>query len=97
MDAISYLKERERICNRFAHSPCMYCPFDGNCSSLEKSEPSEAVRIVEEWSKEHPATTNADKFKEVFGVEPKRPKLNGVVVHEKGMSDEWWDEPYEDR
>ena len=31
----------------------------------------EAIEIVEEWSKAHPIVTRADKFKEVFGVEPK--------------------------
>lgn len=29
-----------------------------------------AIEIVENWAKEHPVKTNAEKFKEVFGTEP---------------------------
>lgn len=28
-----------------------------------------AIKIVEEWAKEHPVQTNAEKFEEVFGVD----------------------------
>lgn len=31
--------------------------------------PEEAEKIIMNWAKEHPVKTNADKFKEVFGVE----------------------------
>lgn len=30
----------------------------------------EAIETVENWAKEHPIKTNAEKFKEVFGIEP---------------------------
>ena len=36
------------------------------CGDFVVSNPSEAVEIVEEWSKKHPIITNAMKFKEVF-------------------------------
>lgn len=30
----------------------------------------EAYDVVEEWAKQHPIETNADKFREVFGTKP---------------------------
>lgn len=70
MEFKEFCKERSRMC-KFKK----YC---GRCEIGDKKEtrtcaeycvknPDEAERIVSEWSKEHPITTNADKFKEVFG------------------------------
>ena len=45
---------------------CSDCPLDnevGICNIYK------SIEIVENWAKEHPIKTNADKFKEVFGVE----------------------------
>ena len=71
MDALEYLKEKNRMCYRNSeYQHCSICPFESECCQCEDDRPEEAVRIVEEWSKAHPKQTNADKFKEVFGVEP---------------------------
>lgn len=50
---------------------CSSCPFDGKtCNTgAPNFHAYEAIEIVEQWAKEHPIKTNADKFKEVFGVE----------------------------
>ena len=37
------------------------------CGDFVHSNPSKAVEVIEKWVKEHLTTTNADKFKEVFG------------------------------
>lgn len=46
---------------------CRDCPLYNNaCGSFYVFE---ALEIVENWVKEHPVKTNADKFKEVFGFD----------------------------
>lgn len=51
---------------------CKDCPFDGKlCNTGENAfRVYEAIEVVENWAKEHPIKTNADKFKEMFGIEP---------------------------
>lgn len=85
MDAVEYLKEKGRFCKQY--KGCSQCPLyeRGNCVCPDSTNPAEAVRIVEEWSKAHPIQTNGQKFQEVFG----RNK------HIKWCGLEWWDMPYE--
>lgn len=46
---------------------CIDCPlYNKACGSFYVFE---ALEIVEKWVKENPIKTNADKFKEMFGVE----------------------------
>lgn len=77
MDALEYLKARSRMTNN-CKMDCDKCLLgcDKNsrgvsCSGLETNYPKEAIKIVEDWSKEHPIITNKDKYKEtikkVFG------------------------------
>lgn len=97
MDAVEYIKEKVRMCHSgpVTKLKCNRCPFDADTSELgcvywEETDPTEAVRIVEEWSKAHPIQTNADKFKEVFGKEP-------IVILRDIANDygEWLYAPYE--
>lgn len=78
MDAIEYLKEKGRM-TKECKIECKYCKLgrDNNnketwCKSFEGQYPEQAVKIVEDWSKENPIVTNKDKFyevmKETFGV-----------------------------
>ena len=48
---------------------CSDCPLYNNkaCGLFYAFE---ALELVENWSKEHPVKTNAEKFREVFGFEP---------------------------
>ena len=75
MDAERYIIEMKRMCDSYLG--CIGCPIrakkdnsDIDCSDFISTYPKEAVKIVEEWSKEYPIMTNAMKFKEVFGCEP---------------------------
>ena len=85
MDALEYLKERNRM-------------WDVSQVSVEVEEdenPAEAVRIVEEWSREHPKMTNARKFEEVFGVkyDPYEEYDDAVMLK---LPPEWWDAEYKE-
>lgn len=94
MDALTYMKERERMCHainrgRTDDDFCLECPLGGleqDCTGLEREKPEKAIAIVEKWSAEHPVMTNAQKFEEVFGWKIDRyfDKLPAA----------WWDEPY---
>ena len=60
MDAIEYVKQRERMCDYYVN--CADCPADdyGECSSL--NEIPNLVPIVEKWVKEHPIKTRQSEF-----------------------------------
>lgn len=107
MDAVQFLKEVRRMCDTKADD-CDGCPFEYShehdvCSAFD--EPEKTVRIIAEWSKDHPVKTNAMKFEEVFGYKPYPLKLvyaagtcdkNGTIRAHM-MFKEWWDEPYPER
>ena len=61
MDAIKFVKERNRMCKSFGGS-CDGCPADKNtcCDTFEWKE--KLVTIVEEWSKENPLKTRQSVF-----------------------------------
>ena len=61
MDAIKFVKERNRMCKSFGGS-CDGCPADKNtcCDTFEWQE--KLVTIVEEWSKENPLKTRQSVF-----------------------------------
>lgn len=59
MNAIEYLKQCKRMCSHYERviPICTGCPLfhqAPGCSELEGENPAEAVKIVEEWSAEHP-------------------------------------------
>ena len=52
---------------------CNDCPLNSiDCDYARNA--FDIIEIVEKWSKEHPIVTNADKFKEVFGIDPRTPE-----------------------
>lgn len=64
MDAIEYVKQRERMCAYYVS--CNYCPagrYNG-CASLESV--SNLVPIVEQWVKEHPVKTRQSELLKIF-------------------------------
>ena len=72
MDAIEYLKTRKRM-TKNCRIDCDECllgsKYNGrniNCTPLETLYPNEAIKIVEEWGKEHPFISNVDKYKEII-------------------------------
>lgn len=68
MDAIKYLKEKNRMCKKLKN--CYNCPLytykKQDCSELERNEPEKAVGIVEKWSAENPQKTNLQDFLEKY-------------------------------
>ena len=60
MDAVEYVKQRERMCDYYVN--CGDCPvgnYEG-CASL--NEIPNLVPIVEKWAKEHPVKTRQSEF-----------------------------------
>lgn len=64
MDAVEFIRERNRMCKHFRG--CNQCPADGMiCSTIwEMNDAERLVQIVEEWAKEHPHKTRQRKFLE---------------------------------
>lgn len=106
MDAELYLKAKARMCKQYqdceGYLKCGTCGFGFSnngkqklCPEFEKLYPTEAVRIVEEWSKEHSIQTNGDKLKEMFREVPMLGVYN--ALGEKGvfLDIKWLDAPYE--
>lgn len=60
MDAVKFIKERDRMCRFYHHAgDCYQCPAkDCECSALEGMvDDDNIVTIVEEWSAAHPRKT----------------------------------------
>lgn len=80
MDAVRYLKERERRCDSF-DDHCTGCEIKSakngmTCGAYIKKHPEQAVAIVEKWAKEHPRKTLLQDFLEKY---PKAPIEDGAV------------------
>jgi len=105
MEAFELLKEYTRMCTEC--KDCYGCPLaNTTCAGRLQWSEKEIIDVIEkteQWSKEHPIITNADKFEEVFGHKP-----NGKYVCPVPMLDRscagvscktcisWWDEPYKE-
>lgn len=82
MDAVEYVKTLRIMCKSQAN--CPECPLHEKCKEdgydyciADISEYAEkAVRIVEQWAKEHPANTRQDKFLKMF---PNADFCQGVI------------------
>lgn len=66
MDAVEYVKELRRICK--SHPACNVCPLNSKfCYIANMCEDAEkAVKIVEQWAKEHPVNTRQSEFLKRF-------------------------------
>lgn len=77
MEALKYLKEKERMCEKLGD--CNKCLLQdsqmGNCIIREKYHPEEAVEIVEKWSAENPQKTILQDFLEKY------PKAHTDIIH----------------
>ena len=76
MDAVEYVKELRRI--RKSHPACNVCQLNSKfCYIANMCEDAEkAVKIVEQWAKDHPVKTRQSEFLKMF---PKAAK-NGRVL-----------------
>ena len=82
MDAVEFLKEKERMCNKC--SACSGCPvckknngFNMDCEDLAIENPEEFVAIIEKWSVEHPVKTRQSELLKMFPGT--RINLDGVI------------------
>lgn len=83
MDAVEFLKEKERMCSKC--SACSRCPVDKknsgfymDCEDLQIENPEDFVAIIEKWSVEHPVKTRQGEFLKMF---PNAQTLqNGVLI-----------------
>lgn len=67
MDALEFLRERERMCRFYHHAgDCYQCPAkDCECSALEGMvDDDNIVTIVEKWAAAHPRKTRQSEFLE---------------------------------
>lgn len=64
MDAVEYVKQRNRMCDYYVN--CGDCPAGKyeRCASL--NEIPNLVPIVEQWAKEHPVKTRQSEFLKMF-------------------------------
>lgn len=68
MDAVDFIKERQRFCYGRNCDECGLRKRRIHCGSVnEINKPKALVDFIEQWAKEHPIVTNADKLVEVFG------------------------------
>ena len=82
MDAVKFIKERDRMCRFYHHAgDCYQCPAkDCECSVLEGMvDDDNIVTIVEEWSAAHPRKTRQGVFLEQY-PEANVNKSTGVLI-----------------
>ena len=64
MDAIEYVRQRERMCGYYGScDKCLANKVIG-CATIAKI--SQMVPIVEQWAKEHPVKTRQSEFLKMF-------------------------------
>lgn len=65
MDAVKFLKERQRMCE--AYKGCTGCPMEGRlCGGYISVDAERVVGAVEEWSAAHPRKTRQSVFLEQY-------------------------------
>ena len=70
MDALEFIRERDRMCG--AHPKCGGCEAYNKenyscCVELKScEEPEVQISIVEQWSKDHPRKTRQSEFLKMF-------------------------------
>lgn len=64
MDAVEYVKQRERMCSYYESCDKYLANKVMGCAALAKI--SQMVSIVEQWSKEHPVKTRQSELLKLF-------------------------------
>lgn len=66
MDALEFLREHKRMCNRY--EGCCDCPLEVSIcpgsSTIPDEDYKKIITVVEHWSKEHPSKTLQSVFLE---------------------------------
>ena len=80
MDAIQFIKEKERMCKDCGS--CILCPawLDDWCAVGLRSgvSPEQQINIVKEWAEQHPRKTRQDVFLEQYPEA--ETDLNGLLA-----------------
>lgn len=87
MDAVKFIKERDRMCRFYHHAgDCYQCPAkDCECSVLEGMvDDDNIVTIVEEWAAEHPRKTRQSVFLEQW-PDTQLDKKGNVIICPKQL------------
>lgn len=72
MDAIEFIRERNRMCATYMPKRCEGCPADNyggcgvTCIMIDKIDAERLIPIVEKWSSEHPRKTRQSVFLEQY-------------------------------
>ena len=90
MDAVTYIRERARMCLAYS---CDECPLKGYPDCYNPEDASGAVATVEKWGKDHPPVTNGGELMRSLPVE--------AIVDDERMDEvtirvprKWWDAEY---
>ena len=68
MDAVEFVKERNRMCSTYTPKRCEGCPADNYgkegtaCIMVDKIDAERLVPIVEKWAATHPRKTRQSVF-----------------------------------
>ena len=70
MDALDFFKARKRMCEAMKCGSCKLYHMPGGCYIAPENEKieacEEAIAIVGQWAKEHPAKTRQSEFLKMF-------------------------------
>lgn len=103
MDAIKFVREKQRMCNSFGDICNRNCPLKselfGCLITAENISPERIVSKVEQWSKEHPLVSNGDM---VVGFINRTEHAKGFVAGREGdeihirIDADWWNAEYKE-
>ena len=84
MDALEFFKTRKRMCEATKCADCKLYHVQGGCCIAPEKEKinafEEAIAIVEQWPKEHPAKTRQSVFLEQFPNAPIYTNTHNVAL-----------------
>ena len=108
-DFVEVLKHKRRMCYCRKCSECPMSTMNNgeyvSCDIFMSKHPENAEEIIMEWAKENPAKTNADKFKEVFGVDiyyTNEHRCSGIQCPNYSVCDKceyknFWEQEYKEK
>ena len=102
MDAVTFVKEKQRMCNSFGDICEKQCPLRKLCGGCLvedlEADPLEVVSTVEQWSKEHPHITNGHKLLSELKKSGANARYTSSGLYNKYIRLElladWWDAEY---
>ena len=88
MDAVKYLKERNRMCDSYTNM-CDGCGFGKvpKCNRTEEDNPEKAVEIVEKWSANHPKKTRQSELLKMFPYAPTTVENGALKICPKNVDE----------